>query len=160
VIGLAFFDHSALKRAGYPAPAHWAWAALSAPVYLLVRARSVIRETGHGIGPVLVWFGLGFLHLASVIAVPGVLIALLPAMFTAQIEQSVESDAMLIASRSMTVSCEGNPPVLPGEQIICSSVTASGNQADITVTLERSNGWIAWQVLDWGSIRVAGPAGN
>ena len=151
VILLAYFDHKALLAAGHSRPAHWGWAALSAPVYLLLRARSTIRETGHGIGPVLVWFGLGVLHLASVVAVPGVLIALLPAMFTAQIEDTVAGDAMLIAGSQMTVNCEGNPPVLPGEQIVCGSVDGAGNQFDITVTLERSNGWIAWQVVDWGS---------
>ncbi len=151
VILLAYFDHKALVAAGHKRVAHWGWAALSAPVYLLVRARSVIRETGHGIGPVLVWFGLAMLHVASVIAVPGVLIALLPAVFTAQIEDSVANDAMLIATSSMSVSCEGNAPVLPGEKIVCESVDASENTFDITVTLVRRNGWIAWQVVDWGS---------
>ncbi len=151
VIVLAYFDHKALRAAGHEHVAHWGWAALTAPVYLLVRARSVIRETGHGIGPVLVWFGLAMLHVASIIAVPGVLIALLPAVFTAQIEDSVASDAMLIAQSQMTVNCVGNAPVLPGEKIICESVDASENTFDITVTLVRSNGWIAWQVVDWGS---------
>jgi hypothetical protein len=51
----------------------------------------------------------------------------------------------------MTVTCPNNPPVLPGEQIVCESVSSSNNTFDITVTLERSNGWIAWQVVDWGS---------
>ena len=151
VILLAYFDHKALVAAGHEHVAHWGWAALTAPVYLLVRARSVIRETGHGIGPVLVWFGLAMLHVASIIAVPGVLIALLPAVFTAQIEDSVASDAMLIAQSQMTVDCVGNAPVLPGEKIVCESVDASENTFDITVTLVRSNGWIAWQVVDWGS---------
>jgi hypothetical protein len=151
VILLAYFDYKALRAAGHESPAHWGWAALTAPVYLLLRARSVIRETGHGIGPVLVWVGLAMLHAASILAVPGVLIALLPAMFTAQIENSVSSDAMLIAQSDMNVSCVGNPPVLPGEKIVCESVDGSGRSFDITVTLVRSNGWIAWQVVDWGS---------
>ena len=151
VILLAYFDHKALRAAGHDHVAHWGWAALTAPVYLLVRARSVIRETGHGIGPVLVWFGLAMLHVASIVAVPGVLIALVPTVFTAQIEQSVASDAMLIAGSQMTVDCVGNAPVLPGEKIVCESVDASENTFDITVTLVRSNGWIAWQVVDWGS---------
>jgi len=152
VILLAYFDNKALRAAGHEHVAHWGWAALTAPVYLLVRARSVIRETGHGIGPVLVWFGLGILHVASAIAVPGVIIALLPAVFTAQIEDSVASDAWLIAGSQMTVSCEGNAPVIPGaERIVCESVDASNNTFDITVMLVRSNGWIDWQVVDWGS---------
>ena len=151
VILLAYFDHKALLAAGHEKPAHWGWAALGAPVYLLMRARATIRETGHGIGPVLVWFGVAVLHLASVVAVPGVLIALLPAVFTAQIENDVASNAFMIAGSQMTVNCEGNAPVLPGEQIICPSVDSEGNEFDIRVMLERSNGWIAWQVVDWGS---------
>lgn len=153
VIGLAYLDNAILKKAGHANPAHWLWAALTAPVYLLMRARAVIAETGHGLGPVLVWFGLGVLHLASFVAVPGVLIALLPAVFTAQIQDSVTSDAMLIAATSMTVTCPEIPPVLPGQIIVCESVTAKNNTFDITVTLERSNGWIAWQVIDWGSFK-------
>ena len=152
VIVLAYFDNKALRAAGHEHVAHWGWAALGAPVYLLVRARSVIRETGHGIGPVLVWFALGILHVASAIAVPGVIIALLPAVFTAQIESSVASDAWLIAQSQMTVSCEGNAPVIPtADRIVCESVDDSGNTFDITVMLVRSNGWIDWQVVDWGS---------
>lgn len=153
VIGLAYLDNQMLRKAGHSKPAHWAWAVLTAPVYLLLRARAVIAETGHGLGPVLVWFGLGVLHLASFVAVPGVLIALLPAVFSAQIEDSVTSDAMLIAATSMTVNCPDVPPVLPAETIVCESVTTKNNTFDITVTLERSNGWIAWQVIDWGSFK-------
>ena len=83
---------------------------------------------------------------------PGVLIALLPAVFTAQIEQSVAHDAMLIATQDMTVSCQASPPVLPGETITCQSVTGA-RQSDVVVTLVRSNGWIGWQVIDWGTVR-------
>lgn len=151
VLLLAYFDHKALLESGHERPAHWGWAVLTAPVYLLVRARSVIRETGHGIGPVLVWGGLALLQVASLVAVPGVLIATVPSAFTAQIEESVASDAMLIAGSQMSVDCVGNPPVLPRETMTCTSVDASNHSFDITVTLVRSNGWIAWQVVDWGS---------
>jgi hypothetical protein len=154
VIGLAYLDNGMLLKAGISAPAHWGWAALTAPVYLLMRARAVIRETGHGIGPVLVWFGLGALHVASVLVIPGIVVALLPAVFSAQIEESVAADAMLISGTSMTVSCPDTPPVLIGEQVVCSSVSASGNEFDITVTQERRNGWISWQVIDWGSFNI------
>lgn len=148
---LAYVDRKILLDSGHDGAAHWGWAALTAPVYLLMRARSVLRETGHGFGPVLVWLGLGVLHLASVVAVPGVLIALVPSVFTAQIESKITSDAWLIANSTMTVQCEGNAPVLPGETMVCQSVDAAGNSFDITVSLVRSNGWISWQVVDWGS---------
>ena len=152
-IGLAYFDNKALKAAGYAHPAAWGWAFLTAPVYLLVRARTVIRETGHGIGPVLVWFGLGVMHLASFVAIPGLIIALLPAMFTAQIEQSAADDAMLISTTQMTLDCPETPPVLQGERIICPAVSGTGTHFDVTVTLERANGWIDWQVIDWGAVK-------
>jgi len=150
VIALAVVDYRMLKNQGVERPAHWAWAFLTAPVYLLARARNVIRESGHGIGPVLVWFGLGALHLASVVAIPGLLIAILPGVFTSQLESSVEGDALLISGAEMNVSCPATPPVLFGEQTVCKAVSSSGKNSDIAVSLERANGWIEWQVLDWG----------
>ena len=150
VIALAYFDHRALLAAGVDRPAHWAWSLLTAPVYLLMRARAVIRQSGHGIGPVLVWFGLGALHLASVVAIPGLLIAILPAVFTSQLQASVESDALLISGAQMTVTCPATPPVLFGEQTVCNAVSDAGKESEIAVSLERANGWIQWQVLDWG----------
>lgn len=152
-VGLAYVDHGMLLKGGHSNPANWRWALLTPPVYLLLRARSVIHETGHGIGPVLVWFGLGIMHLASALAVPGVLIALLPAVFTSQIEASVASDSYLITGSPMVVTCPNTPPVLPGEVLTCEGVNAAQNTFDIKVTLERSNGWIAWQVVDWGSFK-------
>ena len=150
VIALAYADYRMLASQGVERPAHWAWAFLTAPVYLLARARSVIRESGHGIGPVLVWFGLGALHLASVVAIPGLLIAVLPGVFTSQLEASVEGDALLISGAEMNVSCPATPPVLFGEQTVCNAVSSSGKSSEISVSLERANGWIEWQVLDWG----------
>ena len=150
VVALAYFDQRTLLAAGHERPAHWAWAFLTAPVYLLVRARSAIRQTGHGIGPVLVWFGLGLLHVVSVFAVPGLLIALLPAVFSTQIEESVVRDAALMGGATLSVSCPDTPPLLPGQEIVCKSVSASGNNMNVTVTLDRVNGWIGWPVTDWG----------
>jgi hypothetical protein len=156
VIALAFADFRLLKRQGVERPAHWTWALLTAPAYLLARARNVIRESGHGIGPVLVWFGLGGLHLASVVAIPGLLIVLLPAMFTSQLEASVEGDALLISGASMSVTCPVTPPVIFGEQTVCSAISSSGKNSEVAVSLERANGWIEWQVLDWGVWDMAG----
>ena len=150
-IGLAYLDYSALKSSGHSKPAHWAWSFLTAPVYLLLRARAVIRETGHGIGPVLVWFGNGILQVVAAVAVPGLLISLLPAMFSAQIEESIANDAMSISGSSMEVTCPTVPPVLFGEETECSAISSNGSRTEILVSLERANGWINWQVLDWGT---------
>ncbi|MCU1544455.1 MAG: hypothetical protein JWM50_2320 [Microbacteriaceae bacterium] len=150
VIVLAFVDQRMLRRRGVERPAHWTWSLLTAPIYLVARARAVVRESGHGIGPVLVWFGLGTLHLASVVAIPGLLIAVLPGVFTSQLEASVEGDALLISGAEMSVTCPVTPPVLFGELTVCQAVSSSGKNSDISVSLERANGWIEWQVLDWG----------
>ena len=150
VVALAYFDHRALVNAGHDRPAHWAFAFATAPVYLLLRARASIRETGHGIGPVLVWAGLGLLHIVSFVAVPGLLIALLPAVFSGQIEDSIQRDAALIGGADITATCPATPPLLPGQQIVCEGINASGNRTNITVTLDRVNGWIAFPVQDWG----------
>jgi len=150
VVALAFVDYRQLKAGGHPKPAHWLWAFLSAPVYLIVRARTVIRETGHGIGPVLVWFGLAALHAASVLAIPGLIISLMPGFFSAQIEASVARDAFNSASSQMSVDCPPVPPLLIGEGVECQGIDSNGNNYDIAVSLERANGWILWQVTDWG----------
>ena len=150
VIGFAFLDHRALKAAGMVHPAHWLWAVLTAPIYLILRARSAIRETGHGVGPLLTWLGLGLLHIASAVAIPGLIIALLPSMFATQIEDSVKNDAFLISGSEWQVSCPATPPLIIGQSIECAGIANNGTNYDITVSLERSNGWIAWQVTDWG----------
>ena len=151
-LALAYADYATRAKSGHRKPASWRWALAGAPVYLLMRARAVIAETGHGIGPVLAWFGLGLLHLASFVAVPGVIIALLPTLFTAQIEESVLLRANAIMKSDMTVSCPTNPPVLPGETITCRSVSG-GHEQDVVVTFLRVNGWIGWEVLDWGEFK-------
>jgi len=55
---LAFFDHRALKAAGVPQPFHWAWAFLSALVYLIGRGVVMRRRTGKGIATM--WIAIGY----------------------------------------------------------------------------------------------------
>lgn len=52
---LAVADRSKLDWASYARPAHWAWAVLTAPVYLLVRTIAVKRETGRNSALLWVW---------------------------------------------------------------------------------------------------------
>ncbi len=150
VVALAYLDHKQLTANGIAKPAHWGWAFFTAPAYLVMRVRTVVRETGHGFGPLLNWFALGFLYLASVVAVPGVIISLVPQVFASQIEQAVESDALLITGSQPDVACPVSPPVLPGEQIKCISTSLEGKTSTVTVALVRSNGWIDWQTINWG----------
>ncbi|MEO6942987.1 MAG: DUF2510 domain-containing protein [Terrimesophilobacter sp.] len=55
---LAIADRRKLDWAGYNHPAHWAWALLSAPIYLLVRTIVVKRETGRNSALLWVWIAL------------------------------------------------------------------------------------------------------
>ncbi|CAN5172637.1 hypothetical protein BH11ACT2_BH11ACT2_05360 [soil metagenome] len=152
-VALAYLDYRALLRAGNEYPAHWAWAFATAPIYLILRARATLRETGHGIGPILVWLALGVLQLVSIVAIPGILIAAAPTVFAQQIEQSVELQAATIAASTMTVDCAGIPPVVAGQEITCSTET-NGNKSNVVVALQRANGWISWQVIDWGPYAI------
>jgi hypothetical protein len=154
VLGLAYADYRALDAAGYDHPANWKFAFLTSPVYLLMRARAVIAASGHGMGPVLAWFGLAVLHVASVLAIPGLVISVVPNLFTPQIEQSVARDAQLISGTQIRVSCTSAPPVLIGQMTTCESTSPTGSKSQITVALSRSNGWIAWQVVDWGEVTM------
>ncbi|CAN5205701.1 hypothetical protein BH09ACT3_BH09ACT3_10410 [soil metagenome] len=148
VIGLAAGDSALLKRVGYDKPAHWAWAFLGAPVYLIARSASISRTGTLGLAPLLVWVGLGLLQLGSVLVVPGLVISALPQVFASEAENSISSDASVIGA-NLEVSCPA-PAVLIGQQFACLASTSDGESYDVTVSLERVNGWIDWRVDDWG----------
>lgn len=149
VIALAALDRHNLRKTGHEVTAHWLWALLTAPVYLIVRAVAAIRESGGGFGPVLVWFALGLLQIGAIIAVPGLLISTVPAVFADQAEQSVMADAAVIGAK-LDVTCPDLPPVLIGQTFECSGARQTGDPLDIVVSLQRVNGWIDWHVDDWG----------
>lgn len=150
-IALAAIDRHQLKKTGHEVTAHWAWAFLGAPVYLIVRAIAAIRESGGGFGPVLVWFALGLLQIGAIVAVPGLLIGTIPTVFADQAQQSIISDAAVIGS-ALDVTCPATPPVLIDQSFECSGqvVGSDAPPYDIMVSLQRVNGWIAWRVDDWG----------
>ncbi|WP_349898356.1 DUF2510 domain-containing protein [Parafrigoribacterium soli] len=148
MIALAIADVHLLRRHGVDRPAHWWWALLSAPVYLFVRAMVLTRKTGRGFGPMLVWFALALLSVASVLAVPGMLIAAAPAVFSAQAEQAVTADAAANGA-ALDVGCPDTPPILVGQSFTCTG-TGNGRSFQVEVSLQRVNGWIDWRVDDWG----------
>ena len=148
VVILAAIDRALLKRSGHKKTAHWLWALLTAPIYLIVRAVASIRESGGGFGPVLVWAVLGLLHIASIIAVPGLLISAIPTVFAQQAQQSIVSDAAIIGT-SLKVTCPA-PAVLVGQTFTCAGTTSTDKPLSIDVSLQRVNGWIDWRVDDWG----------
>jgi len=149
MVALAFGDYRMLKHNGIAEPAHWAWSLLTSPVYLFIRAMVLTRRTGRGFGPVLVWLALALLSIVSVVAVPGMLITTVPAAFSAQAEQSVTADAAANGA-TLEVRCPATPPILVGQTFSCTGTAGPGKTYEIEVRLQRSNGWIAWQVDDWG----------
>lgn len=143
-IVLAFFDRAALLRSGHHEPAHWAWAFLSPVVYLIARSVATNREFGKGMAPTLVWASLTLLQAISVIAVPGIIISVMPGVFTAEAEQSIVADAAIVGT-TLDVACP-SPAVQIGVQFTCLGTTETGNQVEIKVSLQRANGWIDWRV--------------
>ncbi|MEX1079421.1 MAG: DUF2510 domain-containing protein [Homoserinimonas sp.] len=145
-IPLAIADYRQLVRAGHQHPAHWAWSILTSPAYLVARAIAASREHGKGLTPLLVWASLSLLQVASIIAVPGILISAMPAVFSAEVEESIEADSA-IAGRELAVDCPATPPVQIGGTFNCTGVLAStGEEVGIVVRLQRANGWIDWRV--------------
>ncbi|MCU1533579.1 MAG: hypothetical protein JWR53_60 [Glaciihabitans sp.] len=149
-IPLAVADNRALKRNGYEKPASWGWIFLSAPVYLVARAISIVLKAGNGFGPLLTYFAVGLLQVGSIVAVPGLIISALPEMFTASAEQSIADSASIIGTK-LLVTCPTPPATVIGQQFICKAQRTAGSAPfDITASLERANGWIDWRVDDWG----------
>jgi hypothetical protein len=146
---LAIADRASLGRSGYEHRASWAWALLTGPVYLIARSTSLAKVGPLGFAPVLVWAALGILQAGSVLVVPGLIISALPSVFTAQAEQSIASDASIIGA-NLDVTCAKALPVLVGQTFDCAAKSTSGTAYNVSVTLQRTNGWIDWHVDDWG----------
>lgn len=153
VLVLALLDYRSLGRRGVDRPATWLWALGSAPLYLVARAVRLSRISGAGYGPLVVFLILSGLVGASVLAVPGLVIAALPSVFAAEASNSIELSARSIGG-TMQVECPSIPPLFIGQQLRCPATDANGKAIVITVSLQRSNGWIAWQVDDWGVFSI------
>ncbi|WP_294178494.1 DUF2510 domain-containing protein [uncultured Schumannella sp.] len=149
VVILAFADSRALARLGFEQPPHWAWAFLTAPVYLVVRMTAVVRESGRGFGPLMTWVSLAVVLAGSVIAVPGLVIALAPDAFAQEAETSVQ-DAAATLGGDIALDCPEMPPLLVGQSFGCAATNSRGQEFVVTVSLQRANGWINWRVDDWG----------
>ncbi|MBC7590185.1 MAG: DUF2510 domain-containing protein [Salinibacterium sp.] len=149
VVMLAIADRATLGRAGYEHRASWAWALLTAPVYLVARSMSLAKVGPLGFAPVLVWAALAILQVGSVLMVPGLIISALPNVFTMQAEQSTASDASIIGA-DISVNCSKNLPVIIGQEFTCAATSSRNDPFNITVSLQRTNGWINWHVDDWG----------
>lgn len=153
VIGFAFYDRLLLQVWGHSRPASAFWSFLTAPAYLIARAVATIRETGKGFAPIAIFGSALGGVLVAVLVVPGIAIGLLPHLFAAEAEQSIQADAAAIGAE-LTVDCP-TPPVLLGDTFSCIATKPSGETDSIAVSLQRENGWVAWRVEDWGVWVVA-----
>lgn len=146
---LAIIDRRMLLAGGMEGPAHWAWAILGVPVYLIARLVATVREAGTGFGPVLTFFGLGIFMVGAVVAVPGLVMGLLPASFSLEAERSVVADARSLGME-LRVDCPATPPLLVQQSFTCQGTNGDGDTYNIVVSLQRANGWIDWRVDNWG----------
>ena len=150
VLGFAAYDKLLLQTWGHPRPASALWATLTSPFYLAARAIRTHRETGKGSSLIAVW-GAGLVALfVAVLVVPGLLISLAPQAFSSEVERTVELNAAALGG-NLSVECPTTPPLLIGETFTCRATKPGGEMDSILVSLERSNGWIAWQVQYWGA---------
>jgi hypothetical protein len=149
VLGFAAYDRLVLTTAGHERPASAAWALLTAPVYLIMRAIRTTRNTGRGFAPFAIWSGATFALVATVLVLPGILISLMPGAFSAEAEQSVSATASTLGA-DLTLDCPAAPPLLVGELFTCRAEKPNGDTDSVAVSLQRANGWITWQVEDWG----------
>jgi hypothetical protein len=149
-IPFAISDQRALKKHGYDNPASWLWVLASGPIYLIARAIRIVMRAGNGFAPILVWGALVLLQVGSVVAVPGLVIAALPQVFSDQAAQSIQSAATVFGPIT-SVTCPTPPATVMGQEFTCTLYRiGSGQTYKVTAALERENGWIAWQVHDWG----------
>lgn len=145
---LAAIDRTLLNRMGHTRTANWDWAFLGAPVYLIARMANVVRETGRGLRPFLTWSALTIVLIGAAVAVPGIVMALAPGVFSDEAEQSITEDARILGA-DLKVTCPDVPPMLIGDSMTCSAVTPT-KVSNVQVSLVRQNGWIDWRVDDWG----------
>jgi hypothetical protein len=146
---LAFLDWRQLRESGLEQPANFAWALLGPLVYMIVRLTRTVRESGTGFGPMLTFIVLGVAMLAASVAVPGLIIQLSPDTFSQQAAVSIDQSASILGT-DLVAECPPTPPLIPQQSFVCQAHKPGGATYDVTVSLQRSNGWIDWRVDDWG----------
>ena len=148
VLGLAAYDRLLLQVWGHERPASALWAIATAPGYLIARGIATMRQTGKGFATVAVFGSSLVAVLAGVLVLPGIAIGLFPGAFAAEAQQTVTADAAALGA-DLTIVCPA-PPLLIGDTMACEATKPSGDADSIVVSLQRQNGWISWQVDDWG----------
>lgn len=151
---LSVLDYRMLKRRGMLKPASWAWGILGAPFYLIARLTRTVRVSGQGFGPLITLLTLGAVSVGAALAAPGLIIQLSPGYFSVEAQQSVRSDAEILGAR-LVVNCPDTPPLLIGQSFQCSATNEKQEFFNVTVSLQRANGWIEWRVDNWGIYSMA-----
>lgn len=146
---LAFLDYRTLRRRGMQKPASWLLSILGAPVYLIARLTKTVRISGQGFGPLITLLTLGAVAIGAALAAPGLVIQLNPGYFSVEAQQSVRSDAQILGAE-LVVNCPDTPPLLIGQSFQCSATNENQEFFNVTVSLQRANGWIEWRVDNWG----------
>ena len=80
---------------------------------------------------------------------PASIIQLNPGYFSVEAQQSVRSDAEILGAE-LVVNCPDTPPLLIGQSFQCSATNENQEFFNVTVSLQRANGWIEWRVDNWG----------
>lgn len=155
VLGFAVYDKLLLQVWGHARPAGARWALLTAPGYLIARSVRTVKETGKGFAALVVFASSLVAVLAGILVLPGIVISIFPQNFANEVEQSVRADAASLGA-DLTLECPA-PPLLIGDTFTCFATKASGATDSIVVGLQRQNGWIAWQVVDWGNWVLTAP---
>lgn len=148
-IVLAVVDHRMLRARGMDRPASWLWSILGAPFYLIARLTRTVRVSGQGFAPLVTLLTLGAVSIGAALAAPGLIIQLNPGYFSVEAQQSVRTDAQILDA-DLTVNCPDTPPLLIGQSFKCSATNENQEFFNVTVSLQRANGWIDWRVDDWG----------
>jgi len=148
-IVLAVLAYRALRRGGMEQPAHWAWAFLTVGIYLVARLTRTVRESGTGFGPLFTFLALGLSLIIANVAVPGLVIQLAPASFSHQAEIEIMQSGSSLGI-DLVATCPAMPPMIPLQSFVCQAHKPGSATYDVTVSLQRSNGWISWRVDDWG----------
>lgn len=149
VLFFAAFDKLLLQTWGHHNPASALWAFLTAPGYLLVRAIRTFKETGKGFATLAVFAAGATAVLAGILVLPGLLISVLPNTFAVEAEKALEANALSLGA-VVDIECPATPPLLIGQQFTCLATKPTGESDSVLVSLQRLNGWISWQVDDWG----------
>ena len=155
VLGLAAYDRLLLQVWGHTRPASAFWALLTAPGYLLLRGIATFKETGRGFATLAVFGSSLIAVLAGILILPGIAVGLFPSSFASEAEVSVTADASTLGAE-LAVECPP-PALLIGDTFTCIATKPSGETDSIVVSLQRQNGWIAWQVEDWGNWVLTAP---